>query len=201
MRSTATLYQTAFLLAAAACSTREPAGGTADSASTPGAPAASTDSPAVTTPAPTTSWTVTPAGIGQVRVGMTVDELRDVAGGISLPAGGATECTYVRPARVPHGVSVMLANGRVARVDVDSAGVPSDGGVAVGDSASRVTAAYAGRVTTTPHKYVSGGQYLTVKPTSPTDSTLRIVFEAEGGRITRFRSGRVPEVEFVERCG
>lgn len=95
----------------------------------------------------------------------------------------------------------MLAGGRVARVDVDSAGVQSDAGVAVGDSASRVERAYPGRVTTTPHKYVSGGQYLTVRPASPADSTLLIIFESEAGRITRFRSGRVPEVELVERCG
>jgi hypothetical protein len=95
----------------------------------------------------------------------------------------------------------MLAGGRVARVDVDSAGVQSDAGVSVGDSASRVSAAYAGRVTAMPHKYVQGGQYLTVRSASPADSALRIVFESEAGRITRFRSGKVPEVEFVERCG
>ena len=95
----------------------------------------------------------------------------------------------------------MLARGQVARVDVDSAGVMSDAGVAVGDSAARVTDAYAGRVTATPHKYVPGGQYLTVRPVPPADSTHQMVFETENGRITRFRSGRVPEVEWVERCG
>ena len=132
---------------------------------------------------------------------MTIEEVRAVAGDAALPAGAATECTYLRPAGAPRGVSVMLAGGRVVRVDVDSAGVQADGGVAVGDSASRVETAYRGRASTMPHKYVPGGQYLTVKPTSPADSTLRIVFEAEAGRITRFRSGRVPDVEFVERCG
>ena len=95
----------------------------------------------------------------------------------------------------------MLANGRVARVDVDSAGVRTDGGISVGDSSAAVSRTYEGRVRTMPHKYVPGGQYLIVKPASPTDSTLRIVFESEGGRITRYRSGRVPEVEWVERCG
>jgi hypothetical protein len=95
----------------------------------------------------------------------------------------------------------MFARGRVARIDVASAGVTSDAGIAVGDSAARVTEAYAGRVTTPPHKYVPGGQYLTVRSTSPADSARRMVFETENGRVTRFRSGRVPEVEWVERCG
>jgi hypothetical protein len=132
---------------------------------------------------------------------MNMDELRRTAGHFVLPSGVSGECMYVRPSGVPGGVSVMLLGGRVVRVDVDSAGVRSDAGVGVGDSASRVTEAYGGGVTTTPHKYVAGGQYLTVRPASPTDSALRIVFESERGRVTRFRSGRIPEVELVERCG
>ena len=131
---------------------------------------------------------------------MTVDDLRRVAGDFAVPAAGA-ECVYVRPAGAPRGVSIMLASGRVVRIDIDSAGVPSDAGVAIGDSASKVGEAYGDRVTTTPHKYVPGGRYLTVRAVSAADSTLRIVFESEAGRIARYRSGRVPEVEFVERCG
>lgn len=145
-------------------------------------------------------WIVTPSGIGRIRVGMTVDELQRAAGDFPTPPAGA-ECTYVRPAGAPRGVSVMLANGRVVRIDVDSAGVRSDAGVAVGDSGVTVNQAYAGRITVTPHKYVAGGRYLTVRAASPADSTLRIVFESEAGRITRFRSGRIPEVELLERCG
>ena len=149
---------------------------------------------------PLTRGRLTPAGIGPVRVGMSVDDLRR-ATEVTLPAGRLASCTYVRPSTAPAGVSVMLASGQVARIDVDSVGVRTDAGIAVGDSAARVGQAYSGRVTTMPHKYVSGGEYLIVKPASPADSTLRIVFESEGGRITRLRSGRVPEVEWVERCG
>ena len=95
----------------------------------------------------------------------------------------------------------MLASGVVARVDVDSAGIRTDAGITVGDSSAAVMRAYDGRISATPHKYVTGGEYLTVRPAVSTDSTLRIVFEAESGRVTRYRSGRVPEVEWVERCG
>lgn len=192
-------------LAVAACTVEKHTPSTRDTTTVAsGAPAAK--APSVDTPAagatPTAStWTVTPSGIGPLRVGMSVDDLRRVGGDFAMPAGGASECSYVRPASAPHGVSVMLARGQVARVDVDSAGVQSDAGVAVGDSASRVSQAYTGRVTATPHKYVPGGQYLTVRPISPQDSSMRIVFETEAGRVTRFRSGRVPEVSWVERCG
>ena len=145
-------------------------------------------------------WIVTPDGIGAVRVGMTVDELRRAVG--DIPGANPTaDCSYVRPTSAPPGVSVMLARGHVARVDVDSAGVRTETGVAVGDSAAKIAAAYSARMTATPHKYVPGGQYLTVRSTSPADSLQRMVFETENGRVTRFRTGRLPEVEWIERCG
>ena len=148
----------------------------------------------------TNAWVVTPDGIGAIRVGMTVEEMRGAVG--DIPGANLTaDCSYVRPSGTPPGVSVMLAGGRVARVDIDSAGVTSDAGVAVGDSAAKVAGAYGARVTATPHKYVPGAEYLTVRSASPADSSRRMVFETENGRVTRFRAGRVPEVEWVERCG
>jgi hypothetical protein len=182
-------------LLAAACSSEKNAGSATDTSATRNAAATdSTASPAAA------GWTVTPLGAGPIRVGMTIDDLRRVAGYFTV-SEGASECTFVRPANAPRGLAVMLVNGAVTRVDVDSSGVQSDAGVAVGDSASRVSTAYTGRVSATPHKYVPGGQYLTVRSASPADSSLRIVFESDAGRVTRFRSGRVPEVEQVERCG
>jgi len=142
---------------------------------------------------------VTPDGIGAIRVGMSVDDLRRA---VDVPTANATaECSYVHPSAAPRGVLVMLARGQVARIDVDSTGVTSDAGVAVGDSAAHVADAYAGRVSATPHRYVPGGQYLTVRPSPAGDSTRRMVFETENGRVMRFRAGRLPEVEWVERCG
>jgi len=191
-----------FTLAAvilSAC-TAESRTNTADSSATGSAAPPPADSVSATPRSAGGEWVVTPSGIGRIRVGMPVDELQRAAGDVPTPPTGA-ECTYVRPAGAPRGVSVMLANGRVVRIDVDSAGVQSDAGVAVGDSSEAVNQAYAGRITVTPHKYVAGGRYLTVRAVSPADSTLRIVFESEAGRITRFRSGRIPEVELLERCG
>jgi len=146
------------------------------------------------------TWAVSPSGIGTVRVGASLDELKTAAGDVTVPAAGG-DCHYVRGGSLPSGVSVMLARNVVARVDIDSGGVTTAEGVGVGDPDSRVNDAYAGRVTAMPHKYVQGAQYLTVKGASPADSAHRIVFEVENGRVARFRAGRVPEVEWVERCG
>lgn len=198
MRTIPPFTLAAMILSACTAESRK---NTADSSATGAAAPPPADSVSATPAASAAGeWIVTPSGIGRIRVGMTVDELQRAAGDFPTPPAGA-ECTYVRPAGAPRGVSVMLANGRVVRIDVDSAGVRSDAGVAVGDSGVTVNQAYAGRITVTPHKYVAGGRYLTVRAVSPADSTLRIVFESEAGRITRFRSGRIPEVELLERCG
>ena len=131
---------------------------------------------------------------------MSIDDLKNAAGDLTPPPNAAAECAYVHPASAPAGVLAMLAKGVVARIDIDSAGVATAEGVAVGDTVSKVNETYAGRISATPHKYVQGGQYLTVKPVAPQDS-LRLVFESESGRITRYRIGRIPQVEWVERCG
>lgn len=185
------------LLTVAACTVEKTPGST-DSAgpSTDRAPAADSTASA---PARST-FTVTADAAGPIRVGMAIDDLKNAAGTLNPAPNAAAECEYVHPASAPAGVFVMLAQGVVARIDVDSAGVATAEGVAVGDSVSRVNEAYAGRVTVMPHKYVQGGQYLTVKPAAPRDS-LRVVFESEAGRITRYRVGRLPQVEWVERCG
>ena len=94
----------------------------------------------------------------------------------------------------------MVEEGRIARIDVDSGSVATAAGARVGDTEDRVMSLYPGRVTVSPQKYTSG-HYLTVTPASPADSVFRIVFETEHGRVTHFRAGRRPPVEYVEGCG
>jgi hypothetical protein len=91
----------------------------------------------------------------------------------------------------------MVIEGRIARIDVDSATIATTAGARVGDSEQHIRELYGERLITSPHKYVEG-HYLTV---TPRDTAHRILFETDGQRVTRYRAGRVPEVEWVERCG
>jgi hypothetical protein len=59
---------------------------------------------------------------------------------------------------------------------------------------------YPAGLRTMPHKYVSGGHYLVFTPPGA-DSAFRIVFETDGRRVTSYRAGVEPAVEYVERCG
>lgn len=155
----------------------------------------------VTSAPDTTPFTFATAfGVGDVRAGMTLDDARIRTPDLRLIANSdSLECTYLEWPSAPAGVLVMFDGGRIARVDVDSAGVRTEAGVQVGDLASRVDSTYGDRVTKSPHKYTDG-QYFTVAPLREADSLYRIVFEVENGRVSRFRVGLRPQVEYVEGC-
>jgi hypothetical protein len=152
----------------------------------------------------TALWMVTARGVGPVRVGMSASEASAALGQPLVMPSEATaddRCAYATWRGSPPGVSLMIENGHVERVDVDSASVPTTAGVRVGDSEESVRSVYAERVTTTPHKYDPSGHNLTVRPASAADSMFRIVFETDGKRVMRFRAGRLPAVQYVEGCG
>ncbi|MFL5483797.1 MAG: hypothetical protein ACJ8AK_16580 [Gemmatimonadaceae bacterium] len=151
------------------------------------------------TPA-STSWTVTAGGIGPLRAGMTVAEAnKAVGGGFAAPAGADPACSYAKLTKAPDGLAVMLENNKIARVEVRNGTIATAEGARIGDTESRINSLYGGRVTTSPHKYATGGHYLTVTPVN--DTTHRIVFETDGKAVTSYRAGVLPAVEFVERCG
>jgi hypothetical protein len=176
------------------------AGCSADRKAIDGSNVATADSTPARAPEAEAVMFVTDFGIGDLRAGMTLEEAGRVATGIRLiPGTDSTECSYLEWTGAPAGVLVMFDAGRVARVDIDSAGVRTEAGAQVGDSEARIDSIYRGRVTTSPHKY-EDGHYLTVAPARAADSLYRTVFETVGGKVTRFRVGRRPQVEYVEGC-
>ena len=147
------------------------------------------------------AWQVSIRGYGPIRTGMT---LSDAAAAAARPLTeinpGFEECDYVHFADdSSRSVQFMVVGGRIARVDIDDSTISTNHGIRIGDSEARVQSQYPGRVAVSPHKYVDG-HYLTIAPELPADSGLAIVFETDGSTVTTYRSGRVPEVEYIEGC-
>ena len=141
-------------------------------------------------------WAVSARGAGPVRIGMTRAQA-EAAVGAPLEGGAGDSgaaCAYLRSPASPDGLLFMLSGGTIARVDVTRAGVPTDAGVEVGSSETQVHTAYGPAVAISPHKYTDG-RYLTVM-----SGANGLVFESDGQWVTRYRGGRVPEVEWVEGC-
>jgi len=147
------------------------------------------------------TYTVTERGIGPLHAGMTFTEADAALGGALLvPVSADTSgCDYLVWDKGPSGVHVMFDEHRIARVDVDTAGIATAAGARIGDDETRIKRLYPGQVTVTPHKY-EDGHYLTVTPPAPADKRFRIIFETSGGRVTRYRAGMMPSVEYVEGC-
>jgi hypothetical protein len=166
--------------------------------------AAAREVAAVNTPAPTPAekpageWEVTPAGIGSLRAGMGIAEAQIVMhDNLEVPAN-LGECGYVKPKTGPQGITIMVEKGEmISRVEVNSGTVATVEGAKIGDTEDRIKSLYPGQVAVQPHKYTDG-HYLVVTP--KTGGDYRIVFETDGKKVTRYRSGRLPAVEYVEGC-
>jgi hypothetical protein len=161
---------------------------------------ASTDEavpPPRSVPPPTSSIpaVLSPEGFGVVHIGMTVAGAGRALGE-SLSASGDPECSWIDPAGLPVGVSLMVVQDTVVRIDVTEGDAQAAEGIRIGAGAAAVEAAYPGRVETQPHKYTDG-RYLIV---AAGDTLNRLVFETDGAAVTRFRAGRLPYVQWVEGC-
>lgn len=144
---------------------------------------------------------LTEDGLGQVQIGMQLTEAVGM-GLLSENPNLKPECDYVFPAvgaGIPEGVSVMIVRGRIARIDVDTGAVTTQEGARIGDTEERLRTLYGDDAEVTPHKYIEKGHYFTVRGDSASAGKA-LVFETDGERVTMFRSGRMPEVAWVEAC-
>jgi hypothetical protein len=175
------------------------------SSSASASPPASVPVPAPTPAHPkvNSAWAVTDSGAGVLRIGMTRDQLAlDLHSAVPRHTRADSGCAYLAVAGIPAGMRTMWVAATLARIDIGAPKLPTDRGVSVGDKAAKVQQLYRGSVSSMPAKYDPHGKYLIIKPAAGSDTTRRIVFETDSStRITRYRVGREPEVEWVEGCG
>jgi hypothetical protein len=142
-------------------------------------------------------------GIGPVHTGMTVKEAESASGRrfiVDKPSLG-NSCTYAT-ARGLNGVSFMVIKGIIERVDISDRTIMTLRGAKIGDSVQRIKTLYPNQIKTTPHPYGRGpgSHYLTFVPRDREDQDYRLIFETSQGNVTRFRGGRLPEVDYIEGC-
>ncbi len=141
-------------------------------------------------------------GYGDMRFGMDAAAFGVAWNGAledTRPQPGSS-CFYRRPVWVkqPGDFAFMFEGGRFVRYD---AGTPSEiapGGGRVGMNEAQIRGLYGPRVEEQPHKYIAGANYLRVK-SQQGDAVL--VFETGAdGRVTRWRVGVPPQIDYVEGC-
>ncbi len=109
---------------------------------------------------------------------------------------------YYLPAD-PHvpGVSFMVNNGTVARVDVLLGPVTTRSGAGIGMTEAQILSLFPDQIEQRSHFYIEGGTYLEFVPVDQADANFRVVFETDpSGVVLTYRAGRLPEVRWVEGC-
>lgn len=147
---------------------------------------------------------VTFDGFGPATFGSDAEQVR-MAWGNDLGDAQPSEpggCYYLAPPDVGttrYGIGFMIEGDRFSRIDVSNDGYTAPGGGKVGMDRAEIERLYAGRVEAAPHKYVEGAQTLRV---ADGDGESALVFETDAdGRVTSWRIGVPPQVDYVERCG
>lgn len=145
-------------------------------------------------------------GFGPAHWGASDEEVRqawgrNMEGAPSEPGG----CYYLIPqspaeTEFPgYRIGFMIRDARLYRIDVHVPDIMAPGGGRVGMNKAQLHALYP-TMTDHLHKYIEGGQYLRVR--DPQGGEGVVLFETDGtGKVTQWRVGVPPQVDFVERCG
>lgn len=151
-------------------------------------------------------------GVGPIKIGMSVKEAEAAVGDKMVVSSLFNEpsCSTYYLEASPRGLRFMTSDGIIVRIDVFGFKRPELGfvafktpeGVGLGTLEADVLAAYKdAKVVVKPHFYTyPDNHYIIVTMSDPAQQDLRILFETSNGKISTYRVGRLPEVEYVEGC-
>jgi len=144
------------------------------------------------------------AGFGPAPFGATEEDVRMAWGrDLTGPKPDTPEgCYYLMPqprTQAGYRIGFMFEDARFVRIDVDTPDIEAPGGGRVGMTTQDIQRLYAGHVQMQNHKYVDGGHYLRVP--NPGGGSGVVLFETDAaGRVTAWRIGEPPQVDYVEGC-
>jgi hypothetical protein len=146
-------------------------------------------------------------GIGPIRIGMTVNEASQSAGVKLVFVGSgpdAYSCSYFKPQGELKEVSFMVTKGRMARIDISDRRIATIRGAKIGDTEDRIISLYPEQIQITKHPFPlrpnENRKHLTFVPKDAADKNYRIIFETANNRVYHLRSGKLPEVGYIEGC-
>lgn len=105
-------------------------------------------------------------------------------------------CYEMFAAEPVQGVSFLVENAKVGRLDVISEGPKTADGFGVNSEAADIRAKYGPALTEAPNKYEKEITELTI-----VQGQSKTIFEIQDQTVRAFRSGVAPTIDYVEHCG
>lgn len=144
-------------------------------------------------------------GYGALDFGMSADEARTAwSDGVlagQAPADGPDGCFHLSPEgqQAPNLLAFMFDNDLFVRYSATDASHVAPGGGRIGMSTEALQGLYGNGLLAIPHKYVQGGQYLSVDAAGAPPAKLLFETGADG-QVSAWRVGVAPQIDYVEGC-
>jgi hypothetical protein len=138
-------------------------------------------------------------GLDEVTFGLTVNQARRAAGTEFNACEPAGDCYRIIPAVAPEGISFVVFNGTIERVDiVGGSPIRTVSGAGIGTTAERLDELFGERL----ERVDLGGGAVDVifVPVSENDAEFRVAFTTVDGVVETMRAGRLPLVLETEPC-
>ena len=150
---------------------------------------------------------LTPTGFEKIQIGMSIDAAEASLGSALDPRSSEDPLACVQGNRTdgkdPQ-ILYMIEGGKIVRIDVNDAAAPagakpivSEQGIGIGSTEAEIERAYGSKAVQEPHPYTydEGGHLYTVE-----DGNNALIFETYKSKVTNFRGGAHPQVDYKESC-
>ncbi len=156
----------------------------------------SDDPPIVPTLGPNSS--ISTVGLDTVNFGMTVFQAEQAAGTTMIPCELVSECYRVTPVDAPEGISFVVHDGTIERVDIANGPITTKSGIGIGSSEARIVELFGDQLE---HEVIDDSTTeLVFVPADEDDAEFRVIFTISDGVVETFRSGRIPLVLSQTAC-
>lgn len=145
------------------------------------------------------SSSLSTVGLDEVTFGLTVNQATQLAGTPFINCGLVTDCYRVIPEFAPEGISFVVEEGTIERVDiVGNSPITTRSGAGIGTTDEELTALFGDRLE---RVELGGGQMDVIfVPQDENDQEFRVAFTTVDGVVETMRSGRMPLVLEADPC-
>ena len=141
---------------------------------------------------------ISTVGLGEVTFGMTVAQAEAAAGTDLVNCAPTSACYRVTPANGPEGISFVVTESTIERVDIVSGPLTTRSGIGIGSPEDDIITLFGDQIETQVNDDSSVD--LIFVPQDGADTEFRVIFTIRDGVVETFRSGRVPQVTVQDPC-